>query len=289
MSAGRHELTVEEIEHTGECFDWLDFWGECSCGWTCGPTTEADVVDSHREHVRHRALRDESVDLIVTSPPYFALRSYRDGDQHYDGQIGSEPTPQAFLEALWSVLAECWRVLKPSGSCWINLGDKRSGSGGHNNASISRWHTAPLVGNTPGATHLKKRADNVAEFRATRRNAPDRYNQAAFGRFHPRLPRHVRHVPLPGEWSKRGRCWNQSHLIELFFPGPHEKVQVKHLCDGCPVRPECREYALSNPSLQGYWGGMRHEERLRIIERKRRVKHGTRSTYTAGCHEARGA
>lgn len=47
-------------------------------------------------------LADESVDLIVTSPPYFALRSYTDGGEHYDGQIGSEPTPQDFLEALWA-------------------------------------------------------------------------------------------------------------------------------------------------------------------------------------------
>lgn len=71
-------------------------------------------------------LEDESVDLIVTSPPYFALRSYTDGGEHYDGQIGSEATPQAFLEALWAVTAECRRVLKPSGSMWVNLGDKYS-------------------------------------------------------------------------------------------------------------------------------------------------------------------
>lgn len=74
-------------------------------------------------------LADESVDLVVTSPPYFALRSYTDGGEHYDGQIGSEATPQAFLEALWAVTAECRRVLKPSGSLWVNLGDKYSGSG----------------------------------------------------------------------------------------------------------------------------------------------------------------
>lgn len=69
-------------------------------------------------------LADDSVDLIVTSPPYFALRSYADGGEHYDGQIGSEDTPKAFLAALWAVMDECWRVLKPSGSCWVNLGDK---------------------------------------------------------------------------------------------------------------------------------------------------------------------
>lgn len=75
-------------------------------------------------------LADSSVDLVVTSPPYFALRSYTDGGEHYDGQIGSEATPQAFLEALWAVTAECRRVLKPSGSMFVNLGDKYSGGRG---------------------------------------------------------------------------------------------------------------------------------------------------------------
>ena len=74
-------------------------------------------------------LADDSVDLICTSPPYFALRSYTDGGEHYDGQIGSEATPQAFLEALWAVTAECRRVLKPSGSMFVNLGDKYAGGG----------------------------------------------------------------------------------------------------------------------------------------------------------------
>jgi DNA modification methylase len=82
-------------------------------------------------------LRDASVDLVITSPPYFALRSYRDGDAHYAGQIGSEPTPQVFLEALWAATAEMARVLKPTGSIWVNLGDKYAGSGGHNNSGLN--------------------------------------------------------------------------------------------------------------------------------------------------------
>lgn len=80
-------------------------------------------------------MADDSVDLIVTSPPYFALRSYTDGGEHYDGQLGSEATPQAFLEALWAVTAECVRVLKPSGSLWVNLGDKYNSGGGHGASS----------------------------------------------------------------------------------------------------------------------------------------------------------
>jgi DNA modification methylase len=81
-------------------------------------------------------LADESVDLIVTSPPYFALRSYQDDGAHYAGQLGSEPNAMAFLAALWAVSDECWRVLKPPGSMFVDLGDKYAGSGGHNNAGV---------------------------------------------------------------------------------------------------------------------------------------------------------
>jgi hypothetical protein len=109
---------------------------------------------------------DESVDLIVTSPPYFALRSYQDEGEHYGGQIGSEDTPAAFLEALWAVMAECWRVLKPSGSCWINLGDKYAGSGGHNNAGLVYLHKGELFPSRPTAasTQATQTQSNTSGF-----------------------------------------------------------------------------------------------------------------------------
>ena len=81
-----------------------------------------------RHDARTLPLDDGSVDLIVTSPPYFALRSYRDDGEHYAGQIGSEETPDLFLDALDECMVEWGRVLKPSGSVWINLGDKYAGS-----------------------------------------------------------------------------------------------------------------------------------------------------------------
>ncbi|HEX9766861.1 MAG TPA: site-specific DNA-methyltransferase [Nitriliruptorales bacterium] len=136
-------------------------------------------------------LADGSVDLIVTSPPYFALRSYTDGGEHYDGQIGSEPTPQEFLEALWAVTAECKRVLKPSGSMFVNLGDKYAGSGGHNNSN--------LEGNT-------SRAKATPTAGAARRSAPDRYNQAAIGGARPKSL-----MGLP--WRYAIGCIDQLDLI----------------------------------------------------------------------------
>lgn len=99
-----------------------------------------------RANARQIPLPDDSVDLIVTSPPYFALRSYTDGGEHYEGQIGSEPTPAEFLDALLEVTAECARVLKPTGSLWVNLGDKYStGNSGDRNKGLNE-----RTGNSPG-------------------------------------------------------------------------------------------------------------------------------------------
>jgi hypothetical protein len=72
-------------------------------------------------------LPDATVDLIVTSPPYFGLRSYQDGGEHYAEQIGAEATPAEYLDALMACTAEWMRVLKPGGSIFVNLGDKYSG------------------------------------------------------------------------------------------------------------------------------------------------------------------
>lgn len=77
-----------------------------------------------RGDARQLPLPNESVDLIITSPPYWALRDYRDGDISLQGQIGNEPTPWAYLGNLWEATAEWVRVLKPSGSLFVVLGDK---------------------------------------------------------------------------------------------------------------------------------------------------------------------
>jgi DNA modification methylase len=81
-----------------------------------------------RGDARDLPLPDSCVDLVVTSPPYFGLRSYTDGGEHYAGQVGSEVTPAAYVEALVGCTAEWMRVLKPSGSLFVNLGDKYAGA-----------------------------------------------------------------------------------------------------------------------------------------------------------------
>jgi DNA modification methylase len=71
----------------------------------------------------------ESVHCAVTSPPYFGLRDYG-----VDGQIGLEPTPDAYVARMVEVFREVRRVLRPDGTLWLNLGDSFStGSGGDRN------------------------------------------------------------------------------------------------------------------------------------------------------------
>ena len=79
-------------------------------------------------------LADASVDLVVTSPPYFGLRSYQDDGKHYDGQIGDEATPAEFVDALIAATREMVRVLKPHRSIWVNLGDRYNAYNGNRGA-----------------------------------------------------------------------------------------------------------------------------------------------------------
>lgn len=86
-----------------------------------------------RADTRALPLPDASVDLIVTSPPYWSQRSYTDGGAHYDGQIGDEATPAEYVSNLIDATREWMRVLKPSGSIFVNLGDKyNSAASGQN-------------------------------------------------------------------------------------------------------------------------------------------------------------
>jgi hypothetical protein len=71
-------------------------------------------------------LADATVDMVMCSPPYLGQRDYGAGPR----EIGSEPTPREFLEALWSATREMVRVLKPSGSIFVNLGDSYARPGG---------------------------------------------------------------------------------------------------------------------------------------------------------------
>lgn len=59
-----------------------------------------------------------SVQMCVTSPPYYGLRDYEK-----DGQIGRESSPEAYIANLVKVFDEVYRVLMDDGTLWLNIGD----------------------------------------------------------------------------------------------------------------------------------------------------------------------
>lgn len=87
-----------------------------------------------------RSLPDESVNCVVTSPPYWGLRDYG-----VDGQIGLEKTPQEFVARLVEVFREVRRVLRKDGTCFVNLGDSYAattkGSSGKGDKQITNVGT----------------------------------------------------------------------------------------------------------------------------------------------------
>lgn len=72
-----------------------------------------------------RTLPDARVHCCVTSPPYWGLRDYG-----HDGQIGLEPTPQAYVQRMVEVFCEVRRVLRDDGTLWLNLGDSYAAARG---------------------------------------------------------------------------------------------------------------------------------------------------------------
>lgn len=98
-------------------------------------------------------LPDGSVDCVVTSPPYFGLRDYG-----LPGQYGLEATPTAYVETMRAVFAEVRRVLTPTGTLWLNLGDTYAG----------KANGGPSV----GMTRRADRADLIPSRRNTTGEAP---------------------------------------------------------------------------------------------------------------------
>jgi DNA modification methylase len=63
-------------------------------------------------------LPDGSMNMCVTSPPYWGLRDYG-----HDGQLGLESTPEQYVANMVEVFREVKRVLRDDGTLWLNIGD----------------------------------------------------------------------------------------------------------------------------------------------------------------------
>jgi len=83
-------------------------------------------------------LAAESVQCCVTSPPYWGLRDYE-----HSAQIGTESSPEIYVENLVKMFREVRRVLRKDGTFWLNVGDGYARNGGTGNHGPNA-----MVGNT---------------------------------------------------------------------------------------------------------------------------------------------
>lgn len=107
-----------------------------------------------------KTLPADSVHCCVTSPPYWGLRSYLPeghADKHLE--IGSEPTVHEWVATMVEVFREVRRVLRPDGTCWVNLGDSYAGSWG----AQSREHAGKHSPNVSAISANQAKAAQMRE------------------------------------------------------------------------------------------------------------------------------
>ena len=104
-----------------------------------------------------KSLPPDSVQMCVTSPPYYGLRDYGT-----DGQIGIEQTPQEYITRLVEVFAEVYRVLKPDGTLWLNISDSYAGGGkGVGLKEEENEKGRPIYGKENDIYQMPKRWENI--------------------------------------------------------------------------------------------------------------------------------
>jgi hypothetical protein len=114
----------------------------------------------------------------VTSPPYWALRSYLDADDPAKvHELGCEPTPQEYVSNLVAVFREVRRVLRDDGSAWLNLGSSYSPAKIESEEHVLRddlTETELAYVYAELASHFASESEAVSQVR--RANAPTEYS-----------------------------------------------------------------------------------------------------------------
>ena len=97
-----------------------------------------------------RTLANECINTVVTSPPYWGLRDYGHADQ-----LGTEKTPEAYVQNMVAVFREVRRILRNDGTVWLNLGDSYwSNTLSRKDPVESMWGKRPASDLTSGRDNI---------------------------------------------------------------------------------------------------------------------------------------
>lgn len=88
----------------------LNIWKNNNCNYNT--VVCCDCLDGLKE------LQENSINMLITSPPYYGLRDYG-----VENQLGHEQTPEEYIQRLVDIFKEVKRVLTPDDTIWLNLGD----------------------------------------------------------------------------------------------------------------------------------------------------------------------
>jgi len=95
-----------------------------------------------------KQIESVSVDSVITSPPYYQLRDYG-----FDGQWGLESDYKDYLDKMIDLMRELKRVLKPTGTMWVNLGDTYAGN--------KEGNTDLKINNLSNLSRIKKQVKGI--------------------------------------------------------------------------------------------------------------------------------
>lgn len=109
-----------------------------------------------------KQMPNSTVDCCISSPPYWGLRDYG-----VDGQIGLEENYSEFIVKLIELYSEIQRVLKPTGTCFVNLGDTYAGSG---SGTTKNADTSKYVENSKQVYVLPNGTAKASKYRGTNLN-----------------------------------------------------------------------------------------------------------------------
>lgn len=213
-----------------------------------------------------RDLQDETIDLCVTSPPFFNLRDYGDSEQ-----IGLEDTPEEFVARLTEVFAEVRRVLRPHGVLLLEIGDTySSGTRGVYAGDSDRPQTKNQVAQTKGGTPRSYPPRPITEI-------PDKN---LFG-----MPWRIAFALQADGWTLRGdyiwsrpnpmpasvddRCTIQHSYVFHLAKNPHYFWDAEAIREEAVMAPQRRFAEEKKAGGRGYPSAAEHD-----LSKKRRTRPG---------------
>ncbi len=170
----------------------------------------APTIDIYCGDVREvlRQLPEHTVQVVVTSPPYWGLRNYG-----VEGALGSEKTVEEYVANLVEVFTEVWRVLRDDGSVYLNLGDCYAGSGRGGNPDAGTKQGTNRGSQTVGVLYGRDHGGREQERRRIREQIE---NQKASGL----RPKDLIGVPWRVAFALRDWGWYLREDIVWHKPNP---------------------------------------------------------------------